>query len=230
MPADNATDYFSAIAPRFRRGYRSSASFLDKYRLITEILDRQAVGKRFAIDVGCGAGVFTAALAERVPKVVGVDGADRMIELCRQTVQLPGVTFRSQRLPLPDSETDLHGADLAICLNVLEYITDWQRSLQSISERLVPGAVFIVALPNPQSLTRRVAAALAKIQPWLRYYRYVRNRAEVEQLIEYAQTHCQLHAIEVHPYDDSSFLSGVLRALGLSPRLTSSSHVVVFRR
>lgn len=230
MPADNATEYFSTIAPRFKRGYESSKSFLDKYRLITDILDRHALDKRFAIDIGCGAGVFTAALSERIPKVVGVDGAERMVDLCRQTVQRPGVDFLHQHLPLPDGDMALHGADLAICLNVLEYITDWRQALHSISSRLSPGAVFIISSPNPQSLTRRVAALLAKIQPWLRYYRYVRNMANVKEVIEYLETHHKLHVVELHTYDDSGLLSRLLRAIGMSPQMTSSSHVVVLRR
>ncbi|SER13847.1 Methyltransferase domain-containing protein [Lentzea xinjiangensis] len=76
-----------------------------------------------ALEIGCGMGRITPAIAARAAAVTAIDMTPRMLELARVAcAHLPGVEFRQaavQRLPWRDKRFDV-----AICVWVLMHVLD----------------------------------------------------------------------------------------------------------
>lgn len=108
------------------------------------------VGARSVLDLGCGTGVFSVALAARGARVVGVDPAGAMLEIARTREggnQVTWVEGAAQGLDLGRRfqavvmtghafQTLLTGADRAACL-------------ASIARHLAPGGRFFFDSRNP---------------------------------------------------------------------------------
>jgi SAM-dependent methyltransferase len=99
-----------------------------------------------ALDVGCGIGITTAWIAERVPRVVGVDISPRTIETAARVHS--GPEFRVAALPgdpLPDGPFDL-----VTFVDVLEHFPpDALRSaFARIDEAIAPDGVLAVNVPS----------------------------------------------------------------------------------
>jgi trans-aconitate 2-methyltransferase len=91
------------------------------------------------LDVGCGNGKVTAAIAERTPQgyVVGVDASVEMVAFANEhwTVSQPNLRFtvaNARRLPFQ------HEFDLIVSFNALHWIIDQALPLQAIHRSLKP--------------------------------------------------------------------------------------------
>ena len=99
------------------------------------------------LDVGCGSGWATRLLAERAPAghVVGIDIADEMIELARETsASYSNVEFRiasAEKLPFSDGEFS-H----AFSMESLYYYADMPAALREIKRVLRPGGLFVTVV------------------------------------------------------------------------------------
>lgn len=120
-----------------------------------EILNREGLHPRTAVDLACGTGSVTALLARNGLKAIGVDMSEEMLTVAQQkTAQLPRVPqFICQRLEqlwLP------RGVDLAVCaLDSLDYITDpdlCRQAIRRIYKALNPGGIFIFDVNTPEKL------------------------------------------------------------------------------
>jgi ubiquinone/menaquinone biosynthesis C-methylase UbiE len=98
-----------------------------------------------ALDVGCGTGEFTAALADAGADVVGVDVARTALERAR--ARHPELDFRqvpfSGPLPFEDNSFDLVWAS-----EVIEHVADTARWLSEIRRVLAPGGRLLVTTPS----------------------------------------------------------------------------------
>ena len=120
-----------------------------------EILEREGVVPRSAVDLACGTGSVTALLCQRGIPTVGVDLSEEMLTVAQQkTMDLNPRPFFScqplERLRLP------RGVDLAVCaLDSLDYITDpraCQEAIRRVYRVLNPGGVFIFDVNTPEKL------------------------------------------------------------------------------
>lgn len=120
-----------------------------------EILRREGVAPRTAVDLACGTGSVTALLAQRGLSVIGVDLSEEMLTVAQQKAQqLPRmpqfVCQPLQELRLP------RGVDLAVCaLDSLDYITDpadCREAISRVYKALNPGGTFIFDVNTPQKL------------------------------------------------------------------------------
>jgi trans-aconitate methyltransferase len=91
------------------------------------------------LDIGCGNGKVTAAIAERIPQgcVLGVDASAEMVAFANKhwTVSQPNLKFAvadARRLPFQ------HEFDLIVSFNALHWITDQALPLQAIHNALEP--------------------------------------------------------------------------------------------
>ena len=120
-----------------------------------QILDREKLQPRTALDLACGTGSVALLLAQRGLQVTGVDMSSDMLCQASQKAQeqdLP-VFFVCQRLQ------DLRvprAVDLAVCaLDSLDYITDptdCEEAIRRIYKALNPGGCFIFDVNTPQKL------------------------------------------------------------------------------
>lgn len=120
-----------------------------------EILKREGLNPRTAVDLACGTGSVALLLAENGLQVTAVDMSEQMLciaEQKAQDVENPPrfICQRLQNLQLP------RGVDLAVCaLDSLDYITDptdCAEAIRRIYRVLNPGGCFIFDVNTPQKL------------------------------------------------------------------------------
>ncbi len=104
-----------------------------------------APGERI-LDVGCGPGFYCLELAEEVGpggSIIGVDSSSTMLEAAADRCQgRNNVKFRlgdATSLPAEDA-----GFDAALCVQVLEYVSDVQAALGELVRVLRPGSRVVV--------------------------------------------------------------------------------------
>ena len=125
---------------------------MDFYR---EILKREGVRPRTAVDLACGTGSVSVLLAQAGLDVTGVDMSEEMLTMAQQKAQDRKnpprfVCQRLEKLRLP------RAVDLAVCaLDSLDYITNPENCAEAIGRiyrALNPGGIFIFDVNTPEKL------------------------------------------------------------------------------
>ena len=120
-----------------------------------EILKREGLKPRTAVDLACGTGSVAAILAKRGLAVTGVDMSEEMLTVAQQKCcdleNPPRFVCQSlQRLWLP------RGVDMAVCaLDSLDYVTnpeDCKEAIRRAFKALNPGGIFIFDVNTPEKL------------------------------------------------------------------------------
>jgi len=113
-------------------------------RRLSVLLGEVRAGDR-ALDLGCGAGEFTAAMARAGAKVVGADVAEAALDRAR--VRNPEVEFRLVPFdgPLPCEDGSF---DLVWSSEVIEHVADTARWLSEVRRVLVPGGRLLLTTPS----------------------------------------------------------------------------------
>lgn len=120
-----------------------------------QILQREGLSPRTAVDLACGTGSVALLLAEKGLQVTAVDMSEEMLSIASQKAQdmeTPPlfVCQQLQQLQLP------RGVDLAVCaLDSLDYITDprdCREAIRRIYRVLNPGGCFIFDVNTPKKL------------------------------------------------------------------------------
>ena len=120
-----------------------------------EILCREGLRPRTAVDLACGTGSVTVILAGQGLDVTGVDLSEEMLTVAMEKVmhmeKPPRFICQSlQELRLP------RGVDLAVCaLDSLDYITDpadCAEAIRRVYKALNPGGIFIFDVNTPEKL------------------------------------------------------------------------------
>ena len=125
---------------------------VDFYR---EILAREGLRPRTAVDLACGTGSVSVLLAKAGLRVTGVDMSEEMLTVAQQKAQdlehpPQFVCQRLEKLCLP------RAVDLAVCaLDSLDYITnpdDCAEAIRRVYRALNPGGIFIFDVNTPEKL------------------------------------------------------------------------------
>ena len=147
-------DAYHALAVSYDRltndvDYEATVAFYN------EILKREGLKPRTAVDLACGTGSVTAILARQGLDVIGVDLSEEMLTVAMEKVmdmeQPPCFICQPlQELYLP------RGVDLATCaLDSLDYITDpadCAEAIRRVYKVLNPGGIFIFDVNTPEKL------------------------------------------------------------------------------
>jgi SAM-dependent methyltransferase len=101
------------------------------------------------LDVGCGGGDVTVALARRVPhgRVLGMDLDDTQLDLARKEAEAGGfgnVDYRVADAMTRPSDDDAGAYDAIYVRFVLTHLPDPDGALENITVQLAPGGVLIV--------------------------------------------------------------------------------------
>ena len=120
-----------------------------------EILKREGLSPRTAVDLACGTGSVTAILAKKGLRVTGVDLSEEMLTVASQKA----MELDNQPLFLCQNLRDLYlprAVDLAVCaLDSLDYITDpadCREAIRRVFKYLNPGGIFIFDVNTPEKL------------------------------------------------------------------------------
>ena len=121
-----------------------------------QILEREGLRPRTAVDLACGTGSLTRELAERGYEMIGADRSEEMLavaaEKCRGAGEIAPI-FLHQSM----EKLDLYGTiDACVCcLDSINYVLD-PKKLQKAMERvylfLMPGGVFLFDINSPHKL------------------------------------------------------------------------------
>ena len=120
-----------------------------------EILAREGLKPRTAVDLACGTGSVTAILAKKGLRVIGVDMSEEMLTVAQQKA------MELENMPLflcqPLQELYLpRGVDMAVCaLDSLDYITnpdDCKEAIRRVYKALNPGGIFVFDVNTPEKL------------------------------------------------------------------------------
>src|SRR5919106_115487 len=124
-----------ALAEQMEVVYRSR-DVLRRRRLVYEALAAQP-GERI-LDVGCGPGLYASELLDQVEpggSVVGIDASPQMLAVAAHRCEgRPGVEFR---------QADA-GFVRAVCVQVLEYVSDVETALRELHRAVRPGGRVVV--------------------------------------------------------------------------------------
>jgi arsenite methyltransferase len=131
------------LAEQMEVVYRSR-DVLRRRRLVYEALGAQP-GERI-LDVGCGPGFYASELLDQVGlegSVVGLDASPQMLAVAAHRSEgRRGVEFHqadATSLPVEDA-----GFDRAVCVQVLEYVSDVEAALREIHRALRPGGRAVI--------------------------------------------------------------------------------------
>ncbi len=95
---------------------------------------------RRAIDLGCGAGLSTRALAGVARSCIGVEPAESMLRVAAQSGHNAAFAVgRAEELPFQEES-----ADLVTAAGSLNYVRDFERSIAEVCRVLVPGGTLVV--------------------------------------------------------------------------------------
>lgn len=150
---------------------------------VLEALARHAPPRvRALVDLGCGTGRFTGALARFFDaKVYAVDPSVKMLGVARANVRDPRVTFHegtAEAIPLDDG-----AADLIFLSMVYHHIADKPRAFAEFARVLRPGGRVAVRTPTREQLDSYL---------WLRFFPAsheieLRRTPSADELIETAE-------------------------------------------
>ncbi|MCG6537181.1 MAG: bifunctional 2-polyprenyl-6-hydroxyphenol methylase/3-demethylubiquinol 3-O-methyltransferase UbiG [Syntrophales bacterium LBB04] len=121
------------------------------------------------LDLGCGGGFMSEALARRGARVTGVDPTMASLETAREHAWSQGleIVYREgvgENIPL-----DTHSVDRVVCVDVLEHVQDLEKVLSEIGRVIRPQGIFLFGTVNrnwfSRLLTVTVAESILKIIP-----------------------------------------------------------------
>ena len=147
-------DAYHALAASYDR-LTNDVQYENTVAFYCQILEREKLKPRTAIDLACGTGSVALLLAQMGLEVIGVDMSEEMLCVAQQKAQSiinPPIFVcqKLEQLRLP------RGVDLAVCaLDSMNYITDpenCREALRRIYRVLNPGGCFIFDINTPEKL------------------------------------------------------------------------------
>ena len=147
-------DAYQALAASYDR-LTNDVDYEAVVAFYKEILTREGVSPRTAVDLACGTGSVAMLLAADGLQVTAVDMSEDMLTVaCQKAAQLSNpprfVCQKLQELHLP------RGVDLAVCaLDSLDYVTDpadCAEAIKRVYKVLNPGGIFIFDVNTPEKL------------------------------------------------------------------------------
>jgi ubiquinone/menaquinone biosynthesis C-methylase UbiE len=121
-------------------------------------------GQRRVLEVACGTGLFSEALAPGVGELLATDGAAAMVDLARRRLA-PWPHVRVEQRELLALGEPSHSADALLAANVLHLLPDLPQALAALVVPLRPGGLLLIpTYCHAQHLrSRLVSAALSLI-------------------------------------------------------------------
>ncbi|MDX1517764.1 MAG: bifunctional 2-polyprenyl-6-hydroxyphenol methylase/3-demethylubiquinol 3-O-methyltransferase UbiG [Woeseiaceae bacterium] len=154
---------FNALAARwwdpdgdFRPLHEINPLRLDWIRRHAELKDRVVV------DIGCGGGILTEAMAAAGAKVTGIDMAEKPLGVARLHRLESGVDVNYEQRTAEDLAAERAGEfDIVTCLEMLEHVPDPAQVIRSCYELAKPGGhVFFSTINrNPKSFLFAIVGA-----------------------------------------------------------------------
>jgi len=155
---------FDAIAARWwdPQGEMGALHAINPLR--TRYIEQCAGGlqAKAVVDVGCGAGILSEALAARGARVLGIDLAQEVLAAARRHLAQTKLPVEYREIAAEDLAAERPGAfDLVTCLEMLEHVPDPAAVVAACAKLARPGAsvVFSTINRNPKAYALAIVAA-----------------------------------------------------------------------
>lgn len=227
---NNAVEWHDLIAEDFDSGYARSENFKDRLDKFCHLIKSFSSSTKRVIDLGCGAGIFSLYAASLNDQVIGIDGSDSMISICKKkaaATELINIDFKVADITKLSNET-LDPADLIICSSVLEYIDNLESSVTLIDNLLRPGGTAIVSMPNKSSFYRKMEKIIFSISKRPKYYEFVKNIVTADEMTKLFSKH-GLRVSEKHYFSKAPLIAKILPLSALD-EFTKNLFVVVVQK
>lgn len=117
-----------------------------RLRFITERLTPPAAR---VVDVGCGGGILTEALAKRGARVTGIDLSTLSLEVARQHAERGGLVIDYRELDVEAlARAEAGTFDAVTCMEMLEHVPEPARVIAACARLLRPGGVAFFSTIN----------------------------------------------------------------------------------
>lgn len=110
------------------------------------------------LDIGCGAGILSEAMARRGATVTGLDLSEPLIEAARAHAAESGLNIDYQLVASRDLAADMAGQfDIVICMEMLEHVDEPDTIVDDCAQLVTPGGAVFFSTLN-RTLKARVLA------------------------------------------------------------------------
>src|SRR6266851_251583 len=190
-----AKPFFGEMADFFDRRAQTE-TFRERQRRFLEVarlaLERSTIDRPLCLDLGCGPGAISLALARLGFDTICVDSSAAMVEIATNAATDSDEGNGRCTFECMDLGEFLEGfkgeADLIVSSSVFEYLEDPTRTLELVAGRLRAGGIFASSVPNVRSVYSWVEPALLLRRPRAaRYRREWRNRMRARELTNAAR-------------------------------------------
>ena len=132
--------------------------------------ERARLAGKTVLDVGCGGGLLSEAMAQRGAIVTGIDMGQAPLSVARLHALESGVTINYRQVPVEQLAVEQPGHfDVVTCLEMLEHVPDPAAIIQACADLAKPGAhlFFSTINRNPKSYLFAIVGAeyLLKLLP-----------------------------------------------------------------
>jgi len=126
------------------------------------IADRVALNGARVLDVGCGGGILSEALAAAGANVTGIDLAPRVLEVARLHLHETGVQVDYREISIESLAAEMPAMfDAITCMEMLEHVPDPDSVIAACATLLKPGARLLLSTLNrtPQAFAAAIVGA-----------------------------------------------------------------------
>ena len=154
MQRNDQTIYTKHARSMWNGQHRFQRMLADQVRPRLKYFDRVTSDWRgiTTLDLGCGGGFMSEALARRGAYVIGIDPSEAVLDAARTHAESQGleITYRvgvGEAIPLPGASVDR-----VICVDVLEHVQNVGKVIAEIRRVLHPGGLFFFDTINRNRL------------------------------------------------------------------------------
>ncbi|MGD9888221.1 MAG: bifunctional 2-polyprenyl-6-hydroxyphenol methylase/3-demethylubiquinol 3-O-methyltransferase UbiG [Halothiobacillaceae bacterium] len=118
--------------------------------------------QRNVLDVGCGGGILTEALAREAREATGIDLAAASLSTARLHAEVQGLSINYRLMPIEDlAAAEPASFDVVTCMEMLEHVPDPAGIIQACADTLKPGGWLFLSTLNrtPQAFALAIVAA-----------------------------------------------------------------------